>query len=178
MTPSSVNVSEMQVSHADGLLGDINNIWFDVASNADGGVAVTVVGANERDVDVTVNADVSSLDGPTGNEISSVDTTGSGSAEVTLVGGDGLYGLRISEDFTPTSDNGVTITVDDNYNDGGYGMVPSPNGTGATGPETIFSTADPIVGGRVGFFVGAAPDAADGTGTYTDQLTFVATGTF
>jgi hypothetical protein len=31
----------------------------------------------------------------------------------------------------------------------------------------------PVDDGRVQFAVGVAPDSADGTGTYTDQLTFI-----
>ncbi len=46
-------------------------------------------------------------------------------------------------------------------------------------PISIFnSNSLPIDDGRLQFAVGASPASDDGTGTYTDQLTFVATATF
>lgn len=177
LTLTTVSDSGDTVSHADGLSGVINYVWFDFTTNADGGVAVTVVAANTNDIDGTPDAGLSSLDGPTGSEIRSVDCTGGGTVEV--VAGSGLYGMQESDDHVPTSTNSATITIDDNYDaDTGHGMLPSPDGTGATGPETIFSTADPVDDGRASFEVAVSPDASDGTGTYTDSLTFIATSTF
>ena len=40
------------------------------------------------------------------------------------------------------------------------------------------TTDNPMFGGRLEMEVAAAPDVNDGTGTYTDELTFVATSTF
>jgi len=179
LTLTAVNDSEDVVMHADGANGAINYIWFDFTTNADGGIAVTVIGANTNDIDGTPDSDMSSLDGPTGSEIRSVDTTGGGTVEVVIGAGSGLYGLQESESHTPWSRNGATITVDDNYDgDTGHGMIPSPQGTGATGPETIFSTSAAVDDGRASYEVAVSPDASDGTGTYTDSLTFIATSTF
>jgi hypothetical protein len=46
-------------------------------------------------------------------------------------------------------------------------------------PIVIFdSNSLPVDDGRMQFAVGAAPDSEYGTGTYTDQLTFIAASTF
>lgn len=156
------------VMHSDGELGTVNYIWFDIATNANNGVEVTVVGANENDIDGTPNTDFSSMDGPVGSEIRSVDSS---IGEVAINAGDGLYGLVM---FYSNQTAG-SILIDDDYDgDTGYGGVPSLLG----GPEILFYTTGPVMEGRVGFTVAGAPDALDGSGTYSDSLTFIATATF
>ncbi len=169
MTLSSVNKSGDDVTHADGLTGLVNYIWFDLSTNADGGAVVTVVSLNEE------------LEMDSTNEIPSV---ARGSA-VEILAGSGLYGLKFHDGAvaasqaspTPTGDVYPHAECDESVNGAGYycGVDDSTGGS----PLEIFNTGgDPVDEGRMQWSVGAAPDAADATGTYTDQLTFVATGTF
>lgn len=168
MTLSSVNKSGDDVTHADGLTGLVNYIWFDLSTNADGGAVVTVVSLNEE------------LEMDTSNEIPSV---ARGTA-VEILAGSGLYGLKFhnggvaeSQATTPTGDVFPHAECDEASNGAGYycGVDDSTGGS----PLEIFNTGgNPVDEGRMQWSVGAAPDAADATGTYTDQLTFVATGTF
>ncbi len=161
MSLSAVNRSGLNVLHADGLSGDINYIWFDLETNADGGAVVTVASLNEslyKDVD---------------NSIPSV----SGTGEQSIAAASGLYGINHASGFTNYASIGSFLvdgdcdasSGDDYYCDVADGGV----------PIVIFdSNSLPVDDGRMQFAVGAAPDSEDGTGTYTDQLTFIATSTF
>jgi hypothetical protein len=164
MTLTSVNSSGVNVTHADGLDGDINYIWFDLSTNADGGAVVTVESLNEE------------LEMGTSDEIPSV---ARGAAEL-IEAGDGQYGMNFGNGDNNTTSTGTLVpfsecdeanTAANNY----CGVDDSTSGN----PLEIFNTdGNPVDGGRMQWSVAAAPDAADATGTYTDQLTFVATGTF
>ncbi|MBN2100477.1 hypothetical protein JW710_01085 [Candidatus Dojkabacteria bacterium] len=170
---SEVTASGESRMHADGNTGTNNYIWFDLDTNADGGAVVTVIGANTDDQDGS--GTVSALDGSGANEIPSVTSETLLSATVPGYGICGAPG-------TPTSG---TINIEAAYDGGGsglgndtYGPVPESAANGGS-PASIFnSNSDPVEGARVQFEVGAAPDETDGTGTYTDQLTFIATSTF
>ncbi len=161
MTLSSVNKSGDSVTHADGLTGNINYIWFDLETNASSGAVVTVVSQYEA------------LYKDSTNEIPSV-ATGS---EQQILAASGLYGLNHRSGFTNSTAIGsmlVDVDCDASSGDDYYCDV-ADGGT----PISIFdSNSLPVDDGRMQFSVGAAPDSADGTGTYTDQLTFVASATF
>jgi len=164
MTLTTVNKSGDNVLHADGLTGNINYIWFDLESNANTGTVVTIVSANEE------------LNGPGSNSIPSV-ATGSEQQIAVL---SGLYGLNHRSGFTNSAVSGsliVHIDCDCTSGDTYYCDVRDSEGSGI--PIEVFnSNSNPVDDGRVQWAVGAGPDSDSGTGTYTDQLTFVATSTF
>jgi len=158
---SSVNDSGTSVLHSDGLNGVINSVWFDIETNASGGAAVTVVSLREALY----------MDGS--NQIPDV-TDGS---EQQITAGSGLYGLNVQSGFTNSTTSGTIVVDDDCDCDSGdtYFCDVSDGGT----PIEIFNTnSAPVDDGRLQFGVGTSPDISDGTGTYTDELTFVATATF
>jgi hypothetical protein len=170
MSLSAVNTSGMSVGHADGGTGAINYIWFDLTTNADGGAAVTVASLNEE------------LEMDTSNEIPSI----AGGSFDAIAAGDGKYGINFGDGDTNQSldTDGVSVLTDT--------LTPSTecdestNGSdtycgvadGGTPLEIYTTGGNPINQSRMQWSVAAAPDTADATGTYTDQLTFVATGTF
>jgi hypothetical protein len=158
MTTESVNASGGSVLHADGSTGDINYIWFDLETNAASGAIVSVVSAN------------GGLDKGAGDIIPSVSDGGAA-----IVSGSGLYGINHASGLTNSTVVG-TLLVDTDCDDasgGNYCDVPTST------PETLFhSDSLPVDDGRLQISVGASPDSEDATGTYTDQLTFVATSTF
>jgi hypothetical protein len=158
---ASVNDSGTSVLHSDGLNGTINSIWFDIETNASGGAVVTVVSLREALY----------LDGS--NQIPDV----ADGSEQQITAGSGLYGINVQSGFTNSTSSGTLVIQDDCDCDSGdtYFCDISDGGT----PIQIFNTnSAPVDGGRLQFGVGASPDLADGTGTYTDELTFVATPTF
>jgi len=161
MTLSGVNKSGDSVLHADGLTGSINYIWFDLESNADAGTVVTVVSANEE------------LSGPGSNSIPSV-VTGSEQQIAVL---SGLYGLNHRSGLVNTTTTGSLIVHTDCDCTSGDSYYCDVRDSG-TPIEVFNSNGNPVDDGRVQWAVGAAPDSDSGTGTYTDQLTFVATSTF
>jgi hypothetical protein len=161
LTLDTVNESGDIVTHADGNDGVINSIYFDLETNAVGGAVVTVESLYEglyKDDD---------------NLIPSVTDGG----ERPIVFASGLYGINHISSATNSASEG-TMLVDEDCNctsGNDYYCDVADGGT----PITIVTTDGlPVDDGRVEFMVGAAPDSADGTGTYTDQLTFVATATF
>ncbi|KXK27276.1 MAG: hypothetical protein TR69_WS6001000150 [candidate division WS6 bacterium OLB20] len=178
LNTSSVNDSGDSVVHADSLAGSINYIWFDTSTNADGGVVVTVLSlVGENDVDGTPDNTISALEGPGTNEIRSV----AAGAATAIAAGDGLYGLAFAADDTGVNTvvSGSAATIAAFYDQsaaGEFGPIPSDPGGGT--PATIFSSTGPLDQSRTQFEVAASPDATDGTGTYTDELTFIATATF
>lgn len=153
LTSTAVNVSGgTSVYHADGLMGQINFIWFDLATNADGGAVVTVDSLN------------GSLYMDATNSLATVSGNGA------IASGSGLYGLR--EEANSTTTGAFTIASD-------YDGTGTNYGEASQSSATIFDTSSaPLTGGRVQFSVAAAADGLEATGTYTDELTFIATGTF
>ena len=177
-TDAAVNDSgDAGVLHQDGNTGTINYIWFDTSTNATSGVAVTVLSyVGENDVDGTPTNTVSALEGPGTDEIRSVDA-----GDTVISDGSGLYGIAFAADDTGTNtvNSGSAATIAADYDQDAaaeFGRVPSDTGGGS--PLTIFSSTGALDGSRVQFEVAADPDASDGAGTYTDELTFVATATF
>ncbi|KXK27395.1 MAG: hypothetical protein TR69_WS6001000271 [candidate division WS6 bacterium OLB20] len=160
LNTSSVNDSGDSVYHADGLTGAINSIWFDLSTNAESGAVVTMFSLNEA------------LAGPGSNEIPSV-----GAGEVQITSGSGLYGINSFAGLTNTAQAGAGVISDDCDGDGGDDYYCSVADGGNA--ITIFTTGgDPVDQLRIQWEVGASPDSSDATGTYSDELTFIATATF
>jgi hypothetical protein len=158
MTTSTVNKSGSTVSHADGGSGAINNIWFDLSSNASGGSVVRSYSLNND------------LQGPGGSTIPSV-----GSGEVQITSGSSLYGLQhLSGDVSTVVSGTLTIDADCDATSGATYFC----SVGGTSGRNILSTTAAVDTARVQLRVGASPNSLNTTGTYTDQLTFIATATF
>lgn len=161
MTLDAVNRSGTESQHSDGLSGFINYIWFDIETNAASGATVSMISANEA------------LKMDNSNQIDDV----ADGDEQAINPASGLYGINHRSLLENTAGHGLMnvawdcdCTNGDNYycdvSDGGV-------------PIDLFDTnGGPIDDGRIQFAVGAAPTSSHPTGTYTDQLTFVATSTF
>jgi hypothetical protein len=159
MTTSAVNNSGDSVAHADGGTGAINSIYFDLSTNASGGAAVTVTSLN------------AALLGPGANSIPTV----GGSGEQHITAGSGLYGINSHAGLVDTSVSGTAVI---NTDCDGTAGVDYYCDTPAS-PAPIFTTNNaPIDTLRLQWEVAASPSSLNGTGTYTDQLTFIATATF
>jgi hypothetical protein len=149
------------VFHSDGGEGDINYIWFDIETNASSGGVVTMTSANEALV----------MDGS--NQIDDV-TDGD---ERLISSGSGLYGINHPSTAINYSYKGLmNVAWDcDCSNGDDYYCDVSDGGT----PIQLFDTnGGPIDDGRIQFAIGASPNNAHPTGTYNDQLTFIATSNF
>jgi hypothetical protein len=94
-----------------------------------------------------------------------------------ILAASGLYGINHRLGFTNSAVIGAMVVDvdcdasagDDYYCDVADGGV----------PISLFNSKNlPIDHGRMQFSLGAAPNSADSTGTYTGQLTFIATATF
>ncbi len=159
MTTSSVNSSGSSVLHADNNTGNINSIWFDLSTNSDAGATVTAYSLNNA------------LQGPGGSTIPSV-----ASGQVQITAGSSKYGLQNRVlDIKSTVTGNLTINSDCAATSGDDYFC----SVGGTAGREIFNTsALPIDTGRVQFRVGASPNSLNATGTYTDELTFIATSTF
>jgi hypothetical protein len=161
LATATVNDSGDSVLHADSVTGAINSIWFDIETNAASGAAVTVVSLREALF----------MDGS--NSIPDV-ATGS---EQQITAGSNLYGINVPSTATNSATVGSIIVHDDCDADSGndYYCDVSDGGT----PIQIFTTNSlPIQAGRVQWEVAASPSITTSVGTYTDELTFVATATF
>ena len=159
MTTSAVSTSGSSAIHSDGGTGNINSIFFDLTSNATSGTAVTVVSAN------------AALNGPGANQIPSV-TAG---AERHIIAGSGLYGINSYAGLVDTAVSGNAVINDECDGDTGSDYYCAVTAT----PVEIFNTGGAAIDTlRLQWHVAASPDNLDGTGTYTDQLTFIATATF
>ena len=155
LSATSVSSSGDTVMHADGNSGDINYIFFNITTNANSGAVVTVLSAN------------GALIGPGSETIDSVTNDGDG---VLISAGDGAYGIR--EVTNSTTSGTFSIAGDYDGTTNTYGSV-------ASSTTTIFtSNSGPIQDGRLQLEVGISPSSTNATGTYSDTLTFVATGTF
>ncbi len=161
MSLSSVNKSGDSVVHVDGLMGEINYLWFDLETNASGGAVVTVISQYEG-----LYKDASNI-------IPSVGTSG----EIQISAASGLYGFNHRSGFANNAAVG-SMTVDGDCDCSGGDDYYCDLADGGTPISILDSNSLPVDDGRIQFAVGATPDSADGTGTYTDQLTFVATSTF
>ena len=159
MTTSAVNNSGDSVPHADGGTGAVNSIYFDLSTNASGGAAVTVTSLN------------GALLGP---GASSIPTVG-GSGEQQIVAGSSLYGINSHTGLIDTAVSGsALINTDCDGTSGVDYYCDTP-----TTPTQIFTTNNlPVDTLRIQWEVAASPNSLNSTGTYTDQLTFIATATF
>jgi hypothetical protein len=153
LTSALVNKSNsISVVHSDTINGKINSIYFDLTSNAPGGVVVSVKSLN------------SGLKGPGTNMINSV-TDGQD-----IPANSGLYGYNLTTGTTQK--NG---TVFPNISCDTSVEYCGPVST----PKTVFDTNNlPIDSARVRMDLAAAAAYTNNPGVYTDTLTFVATGTF
>jgi hypothetical protein len=158
MSTSTVNVSGNSAAHADGGTGNINSIWFDISSNAANGINVRSYSLNDA------------LLGPGASTIPSV-----GSGEVQITAGSSLYGLQ---NRFLDSKSSVAGTIDINSDCDTTGGDTYFCSVGGSSGRTIFSSTGRIDTGRVQFRVGATPNSLNATGTYTDQLTFIASASF
>lgn len=161
MTTSSVNDSGDTVLHADGLNGEINSLFFDLSTNATGGAVVSVLSLNEA------------LLGPGASQIPDV----GGGGEVQITAGSGLYGINSYSGLVNTTSGGTAVIDDDCDGDGGATYYCDVSDGGI--PLSIFTTGGvPIDNLRLEWEIAASPDAVDSTGTYSDELTFIASPTF
>lgn len=152
MSTDYLSQSQQDRLHADGNTGVINSIYFDLSTNAAGGAIITASSLNNGRL---VNGT---------HEIPAV-TDGNAIAQ-----GDGLYGYQMPNAATTTT--GAIDFADACDDSAAYcGFT--------TTPKSIIDTNDvPVFGSRSELQIAAAPDTADGTGTYTDEITFIATSTF
>jgi hypothetical protein len=159
MNTSSVTSSGSSVLHADSNTGNVNSIWFDLSSNSSAGAVVTAYSLNNA------------LQGPGGSTIPSV-----GSGQVQITAGSSLYGLQNRVlDIKSTVSGELTINTDCTATSGDAYFC----SVGGTAGREIFNTSGATLDtGRVQFRVGASPNSLNATGTYTDELTFIATATF
>jgi hypothetical protein len=156
---TTVNHSQTDnVLHADNQEGLINSIFFDLTTNASGGAVVSVKSLN------------GGLIGPgEANMINAVGVNG-GADGNNILANTGRYGYTLQE--TPTA---LVGTVTRNAL-----CITDTTFCGATTiAKTLFSTNDAqIEGARVRMDFAIAVAYTNAPGTYTDTLTFVATGTF
>jgi hypothetical protein len=160
MSITSVNRSGTEVMHADGLLGDINYIWFDIETNSRYGGVVTMLSLSDALV----------MDGS-----NQIDTVSDG-VEEAIAPASGLYGINHRSGFTNGSAYGllnVQWDCDCSNGDSYYCDV-----SGTTPAELFNTNGQPVDDGRIQFGIGAAPNSGHATGVYTDQITFIATATF
>ena len=140
------------VLHADGLSGTVNSVWFNIETNADGGAAVTQDSLNGL------------LDGPGAATIPSV-VTGSD-----ITAGSNTYGVQM-----PSAGTAGTGTIVRNTSCDSATEFCAADTT----PLQLFTTnSDPVATGRLELQVAAAPSVTTTVGTYTDELTYIATATF
>jgi hypothetical protein len=153
LTSALVNKSNStSVEHSDTINGVINSIYFDLTSNAPGGVVVSVKSLN------------SGLKGPGTNMINSV-TDG-----LDIAANSGLYGFNLTTGTTMKHGEIFANTFCDTLTE-----YCGPSST----PKTVFDTNNlPVDSARVRMDLAAAASYTNNPGVYTDTLTFVATGTF
>ncbi|KXK26250.1 MAG: hypothetical protein TR69_WS6001001245 [candidate division WS6 bacterium OLB20] len=159
MNTSSVNDSGDSVVHADGLSGTINSIFFDLSTNADGGAVVTARSLNGF------------MSGPGSNQIPSV----ADGSEVQITAGSSLYGINSFGGLVNSATTGSSTIHSDCDGTSGNDYYCDIS----TSASEIFNTSgNPIDSLRIQWEVAASPGSTNATGTYTDELTFIATATF
>jgi len=179
LNTASVSDSGDTTSFSDGSSGVINYIWFDASTNASRGMAITLISnTGQNDLDGPQTNNISALEEVNGNfEIRSVPS----SSSTVISAGSGLYGFAFASDDgglnTVTSGDVATIYPPyDQFSPGSFGYIPSSLGGGD--PSPVLNAFGPLNQARVQYEIAASPDSLDGTGVYTDSLTFVATGIF
>jgi hypothetical protein len=152
LTSAIVNKSQTSSVHADGIPGTINSIYFDLTSNAPGGVVVSVKSLN------------SGLKGPGTNMINSV-TDG-----LDIAANSGLYGFNLTTGTTMKHGEIFANTFCDTETE-----YCGPTST----PKTVFDTNNlPIDSARVRMDLAAAAAYTNNPGVYTDTLTFTVVATY
>jgi hypothetical protein len=141
------------VKHSDGGDGIINSIYFDISTNALGGVVVYVKSLN------------SGLIGPGSNIVYSIATDGQD-----IPANSGLYGYNL-----PVASSQLNGNIIKNTNCNSNNKYCGPIST----PKVVFNTGGfPIDTARVRMDLAAAASYTSNPGTYTDTLTFYATATY
>jgi len=148
LTSTAVNKSQDEVTHTGGS-GAINSIYLDLTSNALNGTMVNVTSAN------------GGLQGPNSLIASVV-------AGQNITANSGKYGFDLPES---SSLHGNVYTSDGCTDPDMYCALVAE-------PTWVFNATGPVDGARVRMDIAAAAAYTDSPGTYTDTLTFVATGTF
>jgi hypothetical protein len=158
LSTTRVNRSNiMEVMHSDGNLGFINSIYLDLSTNANQGASITLqslYGGLRKD-------------GP--NFIPSVELE---NGPYPIAAGSGLYGLRVESATVPDAESGEFVVMDRYMDTVEYGAATT------TRTSFISTNSKPIDKGRVRIDLAASPSSTDATGTYTDELTFIATSMF
>ena len=156
-----VNRSQNNVSHSDGLVGEVNSIYFDLTTNAAAGAIVTVKSL------------YGGLQGPGSNIIPSVASDGDD-----IAANSGRYGFTIPSTVGLQNPNnpvvGTIITNADCRNSASRFCGPS----NSVAKEVFNSNGQPIDSARVQMDIAASASGSNSPGTYTDTLTFIATATF
>src|SRR5690606_2671593 len=96
-------------------------------------------------------------------------------SEVQISAGSGLYGINHFAGLVNSALSGAVLVHDDCDADTGDDYYCDVS---LTATEIFNTNAAPVDSLRMQWEVAASPDSLDGTGTYTDQLTFIATATF
>lgn len=163
LTTAVVNLSGVtDVMHADGETGLVNHIWFDLSSNAAGGVIVTYVS----------ELGYLSRHGLAGTpDAWDIPSVADGEAIVANTPG---YGIKFAA--APTYENlgeagTIAQRVDCTDVDSTYCAMP-------TSAAQLLGVDTSVQDLRAQLTVAAAVDGTMPAGTYVDQLTFIATGTF
>lgn len=163
LTTAVVNLSGVtDVMHADGETGLVNHIWFDLSSNAAGGVIVTYVSAKGALTRHGLAGTVDAWDIP---------SVGNGTAIEANTPG---YGIKFAAapTFENLGDQG-TVTQRSGCENGDTTYCSMP-----TSATTLLDVDTSVQDLRAQLTVAAAVDGTMPAGTYVDQLTFIATGTF
>lgn len=167
-----LNKSGQSVLHSDGETGVINSIYFDLSTNAASGAVVTYRSLyGELRGPGHSNTIASDLDIPTTD----------GLTDITF----GVKGYGIQLTSEPSYENAGSGTrtvncgkgvIDDYYCV--MGIIEADTGVNLQGPLPIYSTTGTIELARGRIDVAAAINGTNVPGSYTDQLTFIATATF
>jgi hypothetical protein len=137
----------------------INSIWADIATNAVGGIAVSVISSKGALKSTSISTDTIP------------------SATGTMVAGTANYGVCIG---SVTQSSGATLTKASPFN-GATCTSSHVNTVGVvtTSAQNILTASGAIVGGRSEIRVNAEnSNATPAHNDYSDTLTFIATGTF
>jgi hypothetical protein len=178
LAPGTLNASGVTVYHQDGTPGEINYIAFSLSSNAANGTTVAMAsqnGALTRAGGAPDNWDI-----PSGSHGAGVPVVTAPINFTALANSSGkAYGFKFVG--TPSY-----IKIGTGANDPATTMqnVTGCKGTDATyctlttAPQTILTTGDTVEGLTATLGLGALANGTNPAGTYTDTLTFIATGTF
>jgi hypothetical protein len=174
LTLAGPNVSGVSAMHSDGDEGEINYIFFDLATNAASGAAITMESVGSRpgylDGPGTLTEDIVSV--ADGDELE-IGVVGYGWKWAELEGYTPPVGETNTGYFYSAKGDGASVTTDSDCisTDTTYCAIDDD-------PLTIFSISGSIEGGRGKLEIGASINGTMVPGTYTDTLQFIATATY